>query len=96
MVFLLIPSWAAISSMVIDRMPYRINRSVAFSNILSLFSIFSIQNGYKTMETIFVTKVSTEIFLYFTDNRVKIGAGWRFLNSGPAECLIIFDNKSHT
>jgi hypothetical protein len=72
------------------------NRSVAFSNILSLFSIIRIQNGYKTMETIFVTKVSTDIFPRLVGSRAKIGAVLGVLNGGSAECLIIFGNKSPT
>jgi hypothetical protein len=42
------------------------NSSVAFSNILSLGSIFLVQNGYKTTETLFVTKVSADYFTGFT------------------------------
>jgi hypothetical protein len=41
---------------------------VAFSSILSLFSIFIVQIGYKTTETFFVTKVSTDILGGFTGN----------------------------
>jgi len=60
-----------------------------------LFSIFIVQNEYKTTETIYVTKVSAGIFSCFTDNQVKSGESQPVLNSASAECLIIFDNKLH-
>src|SRR6185503_20313480 len=41
MVFLEIPSWAAISSMVMERIPYRRKRSAALPNILSFTSIIA-------------------------------------------------------
>jgi len=43
------------------------NRSVAFSSILSFTSIFILKKEYKTMETFFGTKVSTGFFLPFTE-----------------------------
>src|SRR5258705_9923537 len=59
------PSCVAISSIVTERLPYRLNNSSAFCLIRSCISIIHnpcVYWGDKTKETFYVAKVSVQIF----------------------------------